>query len=527
MFTAAVLFAGQTTHAQEGAWEIEDEDDAPVERQNPGTSTVPGDPSSPPSSEGAPASDVSTTPAQHTEPEVAPPAWAPLSRSPSEDLDALRREVEALRSRLDALDKEAPTAPPDPAADTPAEAPLNAAPSPTAWPREGVPLSDDVRLLGYIQAQYRASDLSEDELQQGGAPLNQDTFSLRRARLRILGEFDFARFDVELDANTTRGLSLGVRRAEGGILWRNPEEDAPPWVALSVGVTDVPFGYELAEPQDQLLFMERSAGSRAFFGGQSDVGAKLYGGVSFFRWAVAIMGGRNLTDTVGVDALDPTSDPDFSGRLGVEASPIEDFEIAGGVSFLYGTGFSAGSTASKDAAQWQDYNENAAIDTGELVSVPGRAARSSETFERWGIGADLRISGRTPIGWTRVWAEATLATNLDRTWFVADPVFAGRDIREVSAMVGFVQELTRYAFVGFRYDYYDPDSDFLDDRQGVRLVVDASVQTLSPLVGLAWPGVARLSFQYDVIMDMLARDSRGVATDLDNDGWTMRLQVGF
>jgi hypothetical protein len=41
------------------------------------------------------------------------------------------------------------------------------------------------------------------------------------------------------------------------------------------------------------------------------------------------------------------------------------------------------------------------------------------------------------------------------------------------------------------------------------------------------PEVARLVFQYDVIVDHLARDTRGVPTDLRNNQWTLRLQVAM
>ena len=34
-------------------------------------------------------------------------------------------------------------------------------------------------------------------------------------------------------------------------------------------------------------------------------------------------------------------------------------------------------------------------------------------------------------------------------------------------------------------------------------------------------------FQYDLIKDFLARDTRGVPTDFKNNQWTMRLQVNL
>ena len=87
------------------------------------------------------------------------------------------------------------------------------------------------------------------------------------------------------------------------------------------------------------------------------------------------------------------------------------------------------------------------------------------------------------------------------------------------------QELGPNAIVGLRTDYYDPNADFLDRQGGKLMPTTQSVRTWSPMVGLQLPERARLVFQYDFIRDRLARDARGVPTDLKNDTWTVRLQV--
>jgi hypothetical protein len=71
---------------------------------------------------------------------------------------------------------------------------------------------------------------------------------------------------------------------------------------------------------------------------------------------------------------------------------------------------------------------------------------------------------------------------------------------------------------------YDPNSDVTDNRRGLSVPADVSVKTLSPIVGARWPGVGRLTFEYDWVRDKLARDVRGVPTDLKNNQWTLRLQ---
>ncbi len=380
---------------------------------------------------------------------------------------------------------------------------------------------------GYVQTQLENSQLSEDQLQQGGVPLNRDRFVLRRGRLRLDGSWRWATFALEIDGSTTRGLFFGLRRAEASVLWRNPRRGAPPWAMLTAGLTEIPFGYELAAGVRSRVFMERSLASLAFFRGEPDVGARLSGGVGWFRYAVAVMNGTPLDDRAGSTYAETTAAMDVIGRVGVDVAPSDRFRVAGGVSFLTGTGFHAGTDATPNSIVWRDLNENSVIDGAELTAQPGSAATPSLTFRHWAVNADLQLALRTRLGWTRLYGEFSLATNLDRSVFPSDPITAGSDVRQLGAYVAVVQEVTRYGLVGFRWDYYDANSDFLDSRRGRFVPANLSVQTFSPVVGVVLPDRGKLLFQYDVIVDSLARDGRGVPTDLRNNQWTLRLQMGF
>ena len=416
-------------------------------------------------------------------------------------------------------------APAPAAAPPPAEGTL--LPVRTAPPRLDGGVLDPVGLVvsGYLQAQLESSQLSEDQLQQGGVVLNRDRFVLRRGRVRLDGAWRWAAFALEVDGSTTRGLFFGLRRAEASLLWRNPRNGAPPWAMLTVGLTDIPFGHELSAGVRGRLFMERSLASLAFFRGEPDVGARLSGGLGWLRYAVAVMNGSPLDDRAGATAVEPTAAMDVTGRLGVDVPASPRFRVSGGVSFLTGTGFHAGTDATPNTVAWRDLNENSVIDGGELTAQPGRAATPSLTFRRWAVNADLQLALRTRLGWTRLAGEVSLASNLDRGVFPADPITAGADVRHLGAYVAVSQEVTRYGIVGFRWDYYDANADFLDARRGRFVPASLAVQTFSPVVGLVLPDRAKLLFQYDAILDALARDPRGVPTDLRNDQWTLRLQM--
>ena len=427
-------------------------------------------------------------------------------------------------------------APPAPAPPPPtAAAPVQPTKPETSW-LDSLLAAGDHAITGYVQAQYENHQDSQDQLLQGGQPLNQDRFLVRRGRLRLDVAYPFTELALEIDGSTTRGPFFGVRRAEASVVYRSKPWDGKvvprelrdaevPYAMLTVGLTEVPFGFELTDSSRNRVFMERSQASLAFFPGEPDVGVRLSGGLGFFRYALAVMNGEPLDDRSNTSGRDPNGGKDVIARVGVDTRPTDTLRVSGGVSALYGAGFHRGTDATKGSVLWRDLNENSAIDTGEITALPGSAATPSENFDRWAIGLDLELRLKTPLGTTHVYGEAGIAQNMDRGLFVADPIETGVDLRHLFYYGAIVQEVTRWGLVGFRVDAYDPNADFLDNRTGRLLPVSQTITTLSPLVGLQIPGRARLVFQYDAIFDALSRDELGVPADLKNDRFTLRLQV--
>ena len=456
------------------------------------------------------------------------PEPKPNASTASTEHSELQRELAELRARVEAVEHGRATAP---KSEKPSESPRA---TPEADTRSSSyleknatsrPVPTGLRIGGYLQTQYESNQLSADQLQQGGAPFNQDRFTLRRGRLRLDHGWEYANATLELDANTTRGMSVGIRRAEGSVLYRGSNgDDLPPLVMLSLGVTDLPFGFELLESSRVRPFMERSLGSSALFPTEMDVGLKLSGAVSFVRYAFAVTNGEPV-DTLNRYPRDPNAAKDYSGRVGVETQPLTALSIAGGTSFYQGTGFHAGTDATKPSFTWLDINEDRAIQPNELQAVPGAAAQPSMNFKRWAYALDLELTLRTKFGTTRLVAEGFLASNLDRGYLIADPALGQNEIRESGGYVSLVQDVTRWGQVGFRASYYDPNSDFFDSARGRQVPTSLSVTTLSPMVALRLEDKARLSFQYDFVRDSLAKDASGVPTDAKNNQLTLRLQV--
>jgi hypothetical protein len=387
-------------------------------------------------------------------------------------------------------------------------------------------------VTGYVQGEYQTNRASEDELAQGGVPLNRDRFVLRRARVRIDGDYKYAALQLEADGNTSRGPQLRILHAFGTLKLPGKDPKGVPIAALQVGLFDTPFGYELVEWPRTRWFMERTTASQAFFPGEPDLGAGVHGGLSFVRWSIAAMNGEPLESRVGFPGLTPRAAKDVVFKLGVETKPREDLAVSGHVSGLRGKGFHAGTDGTKGTVQWKDANEDGAIQPVELSGVPATAPVPSQLFERWAVGADLQAKLTTRLGATQVYGEVVLAKNMDRGMFVADPIVTSIDSRELAFYAGVVQEITRWGVAGFRFDHYDPNSDAFDKRGGKLLPTSQAIDTFSPLVGLRLPdpsGIdrARLLLQYDFVRDKLARDERGLPTDMKNDVLTLRLQVSL
>jgi hypothetical protein len=475
-----------------------------------------------PASSVPPAATPSPSPSSAASPPAGVPATPGSSAAPAV-ASASTQEIAELRARLEALEAKADHEPAHPIVRsdlsiTPTTS-LDGSPWSRVWPRGFV-------IGGYVQGQYQHSQLSQDQLDANGTPLNQNRFLVRRARLRVDRGWDFASATVEVDGNNNNGIAFGLRRAEGSLLLRAADPSAPPLLAFTVGLSDIPFGYELFDPNRSRLFLERTTASRAFFPGDNDFGARVTGALGFFRYAVAILDGTPVPDSEPASAgLDPTSEKDIMARFGAEAQPRDDLGVGGGVSFVRGTGFHAGTPATKDSFQWRDLNGNGAVDAGETQALPGSAATPSETFSRWALGFDLQLRLKTPIGRGMLYGEAYVGSNYDRGLFVADPVATGVDLREVGWYVGYLQEITPFAVVGLRVDAYNPNGDATSQVAGNILPRNQTITTYSPLVGLVLPNRARLVFEYDRIRDHEGLDARGVPTDLRNDQWALRLQV--
>ncbi|MDB4976417.1 MAG: phosphate-selective porin [Myxococcaceae bacterium] len=384
-----------------------------------------------------------------------------------------------------------------------------------------------VRASGYVQAQYQLFEQSRDELSPDGLSLlNQTGFTVPRARILVEGSNDWSSVVLEYDvANINSSLS-GVQRAEATLMWRDPRSTVP-YLAGTLGVFRTPFGFEAARSARDRLFAENATITQAFFPGQSDTGARLEGGVEWFRYAVAFVNGHPINEPRFGGRI-PTKQGDILGRLGLDAN-LGRVRLVGGASLLKGKGFSPGSPATKDSVVVRDVNESGTITPTSILLLPGRSAIASRTFDRWATGVDAELSAQVLDVW-KLWVrgEFMFGSNIDRGQFISDPVSTGFNGRGYGAVAAVESLLWQTGLLGVRYDFYDPNPDATSNVAGAVVKASQRISTTSAVAGLQLPGTrTRFFAEYDRVKDHLALGLNGRPSDLKNDRFLCRLQVSL
>lgn len=401
------------------------------------------------------------------------------------------------------------------------------------WPRASAAEGGGfaLQLSGFVQADaylYRQdSQDAEDQLDNAtGQPLNETRFLIRRARLRAQARTRYVGALLEVDGSTVQTAQVRLLGAEAWAQW--PGSDAAvPYLQGTLGLFKIPFGREVLQYDPERLFTERSRVVQALFPGEYDLGARLQGGWRFLRYALAIMNGAPAGEQMFA-LRDPNRSKDVTGRLGIDAQLGTRWRVRAGASGLYGTGFSPGTPATKDSLAWRDDNEDGLVQQSEIIAVRGQAAVPSQNFSRDALGLDAEITLRFPaVGELQVAAELIWARNLDRGIAAADPIGAGRDLRELGYYVGVTQQLSRYAQLGLRFDFYDPDADRQEQLGVQRVPVSASYSTLTAAVAALHPRYGRISVEYQHNRNALGRSAAGLPTTLGRDAALVRAQVVF
>lgn len=391
---------------------------------------------------------------------------------------------------------------------------------------------------GYVQVDATAwSQDSVDELDPSTrAPLNEERFLIRRGRLRADARRDGFSGAIEFDGNTVNGATARLLGAQ--VRYAYPARGEP-LVAVTAGLFKTPFGAEVPASERDKPFLEPPAFARALFPGNYDAGVMASGSYGVARWTIGLVNGAPVGDAQWA-GRDPVARHDLVGRLGAAVAGPYRSRFEAGISAITGQGLHPGAPPTKDELQWVDENQDGIVQTTELQVVPGMTATPSQPFDRDALGADFQARWcLRRLGAGAAYAEAVIATNLDRGLVYADPVATSRDLRHLGVAIGAVQRMGPHVEVGARYDRYDADRD-ASERAGVSLVgVEKVFSTLAVMAAARWPmrgwagsasapGTdARVLVQYDHERNPFGRGDDGMPTTREADRVTVRAQVGF
>jgi len=381
-----------------------------------------------------------------------------------------------------------------------------------------------VDAVAYAQA-------SQDEIDPAtGDALAQEHFAIPRASLRADGHRGDWSAALELEAFTSRATlpeptqTSGVRPEIVAVGWRYNDR-----VEVVGGMFRTPFGASTpVSPRDR-LFLELPTVNRALFPGDLDVGAMVHGAYGVARYSLAVMNGAPVGDAQW-KGKDPSSSYDFVGRIGMEWSTKAFWghpHVAAGVSALSGHDLHPGTPPTKDHLAWNDDNHDGMVEQNELTVIPGTPGEPSQGFDHQALAIDAAF------GWCLQWAgagrafaEGTIATNLDRGLYYADPIAATRNLRELGFQIGAVQQIGPRAQAGIRYDRYDADRDAAE-QEGMGLVgVHRVFSTWAFMAAATWPNT-RLMIEYDHQRNPLGRDDSGAPATREDDRVVLRAQAGF
>ncbi|MBI2418671.1 MAG: hypothetical protein HYV28_12375 [Ignavibacteriales bacterium] len=325
---------------------------------------------------------------------------------------------------------------------------------------------------------------------------------------------DLTQYVIQLDA-----IPTGVTIKDAYITSREP------WLrmfALTAGVFDRPFGFEIAYSSSSRETPERSRIFQTLFPGERDLGAKvefstLEGPLSFLNFKGGWFTGNGI-------ANETDNAKDFIGRIGVSL-PFAEENLA----------IDAGVSA---------YSGSVLRETGKksyTLSSATKAGADSTTkyIDRTYFGADLQIYYDLPvIGGFSLRGEFISGKqpgDAAATTFHKVNVSAPTDIylrNFVGYYINYVQNLGLSNQFVLKYDVYDPNSDVSGDdiNQNVAAKLGAADIKYTTLgVGLVhhWDANVKFTLYYESVKNETTKYVAALKEDIKDNVLTMRMQYKF
>ncbi len=397
-----------------------------------------------------------------------------------------------------------------------------------------IALLSRLKITGYIQAQFQKADTAGIESFAGGNfPAGIDNrFAVRRGRFKLAYDYSFSQFVVQVDV-TEKGV--GIKDAYVSF--------TDPWLncfAITAGVMDRPFGYEISYSSSSRESPERSRMFQTLFPGERDLGAKFTfqppktSRFNFIKFDAGLYNG------IGPNGVDFDRYKDFISHLMInKSSRNERIKLGLGVSY-YNGGWRQGTK--------YNYSMNdVALSEGNIMAftVDSTGSVIGDKLRRQYYGADAQLSIDFPFGLTQLRGEFIMGTQPGVVASSASPAAQPADayIRNFNgAYFYWIQNLlhTRFQTI-VKYDFYDPNTAVSGNDIGVKIsgknkatqAADIKYSTLGLGLVYKWNSQVRITAYYDYVMNettsAITNPStlKDLSTDRHDNIFTLRVQYKF
>ncbi len=388
-----------------------------------------------------------------------------------------------------------------------------------------------IKVSGYIQAQYRYTDLINQPFPLGNFSGGQfpgntkNLFQIRRGRLKVNYDNVLTQFVLQFDVIPT-GLSL--KDAYVSI--------TEPWTqsfGLQMGVFNRPFGYEIVYSSSSRESPERSRLFQTLFPGERELGAEIFyapqlGKLNFLRVDLGVFNGS------GPNANEFDNFKDIIGHVAVQLPLGEESPVALdlGVSGYFG----------KVRSNTNDVYSNGEPAAGVKGFVQATdTANVGKGITRKYLGGDVQLYYDVPsIGGLILRSEyiagtqpGTNATTISPS---AQPTTALYKRKFSGWYVNLVQNIGNREQVVLKYDVYDPNtnvkaSNFMTTSK--LTVADIKYSTFGLGFIHHWDDNVKFVFYYEIIKNEILDKGTSPASlsayteDVRDNVFTFRVQVKF
>jgi len=391
-----------------------------------------------------------------------------------------------------------------------------------------------LKITGYIQAQFQKADTAGIESFAGGNfPANIDNrFAVRRGRVKLTYDYAFSQFVMQVDV-TEKGVAIKDAYVSFTDPWLN-------CFAVTAGVMDRPFGYEISYSSSSRESPERTRLFQTLFPGERDLGAKLTfqpPKTSRFNFLKIDAG---LYNGIGPNAIDFDGFKDFIGHAMInKSSANEKIKFGLGVSY-YNGGWRQGTKYL--------YNmSDLALSTGNVMAfaVDSTSSKVGTELRRKYYGADAQVSFDFPFGMTTLRGEYIQGTQPGTSATTVSPSTQPGDAYLRNFNGGYfywIQNIMQSKFqTVVKYDFYDPNTDVAGNNIGVKIsgknkatnATDIKYSTLGLGLVYKWNSQVKITAYYDMVTNETttalpnASTLKDLAKDRKDNVFTLRVQYKF